>query len=75
MKGAERPTKITETLMSEVLNPSRQNAHQTVRDIALQNDIGISIAHKILTENLNMEWVCVCWVPRLLTEDDQKRRV
>ena len=57
-------------------NSLRQDARQTIREIASQNNIGIATAHKILTENLNMTRVSARWVPRLLTTDaDQKRRV
>ena len=72
-KGAKRPTEITETITLEEQNSLRQDNRQTVREIASQNNIGIATAHKILTENLNMTRVSERWVPRLLTEDDQKR--
>ena len=53
----------------------REDARLTVRDIANIQDIGIATAHKILCEHLNMSRVCARWVPRLLSEDDRKRRI
>lgn len=74
-KGAGRPTIIDESLTSDVTNALQKDARMTVRDIACSFDIGTATAHKILTEKLNMERVCARWVPRLLTDIDQQRRV
>ena len=75
VKKAGRPTIIDDELTSKVLDMLREDARLTVRDIANIQDIGIATAHKILCEHLNMSRVCARWVPRLLSEDDRKRRI
>ena len=74
-KGGGRPTIINESLTSDVKTALGKDARLTVREIAHEFDIGVATAHKMLTEKLNMERVCARWVPRLLTESDQQRRV
>ena len=74
-KGGGRPAIIMESLRSEVSNALREDARLTVRGITLQHDIGVATAHKIMTENLNMERICARWVPRRLTEDARQKRV
>ena len=74
-KGGGRPKIINESLTLDVANALRKDARLTVRDIAHEFDIGVATTHKILTENLNMTRVCARWVPRVLTESDQQRRV
>lgn len=70
-----RPSVIDENVTSTVQNAIRKDGRSTVRDIALLCDIGVATAHKILTEKLNLVRLCARWVPRLLTLEDQNRRV
>ena len=48
--GGGRPKSITESLTSEVYNALREDARLTVRDIAVQFDIGTATAHKLRHE-------------------------
>ena len=71
--GGGRPTLITESLMSEVFSALREDARLTIWNIAVQLDIGNATAHKLMTENLNIERMCAHWVPMLLTKTTVSR--
>ena len=51
-KMTERHTVITESLTSNVLNSLQHGARQTVRGIALWNNIAVASEHKVLTEHM-----------------------
>ena len=63
--------KIMETFSSEALNSFRQDPHQSVRWIALQINLGITAAHKILTGSLKMNVNARAWYNRRYK--DEKR--
>jgi hypothetical protein len=47
----------------------------TVREVAEEVSISITVCHKILTENLGMHRIAAIFVPRLLTDDQKQNRV
>lgn len=53
----------------------QDDGRRTVREVSVICDIGKTTAHKVLTEQLNMERVCARWVPRVLTDEDRMKRV
>ena len=53
----------------------RENCRLNVRRIAEQVNIDRETVRKILTEDLDMRKVCAKMVPKLLTEEQNQRRV
>lgn len=56
---ATQCTIITKNPTSPVVRSIRDDVSQTGRNLALQNDIGVATAHRILTVNLIMERMCM----------------
>ena len=58
--------------VSDVIDADRRH---TVREVAEIVGISKSSAHKIISDELGMSRVCARWVPRLLRDEEMKRRV
>ena len=58
--------------VSDVIDADRRH---TVREVAEIVGISKSSAHRILSDELGMSRVCARWVPRLLRDEEMKRRV
>ena len=70
-----RPNKmITTEMVKKIHNMVLDDRRLKVRELAVMVGISKSAVHRILTENLDMEKLCVRWVPRLLTMEQKQRR-
>lgn len=53
----------------------RSDRRRTVQEIAEMTDVSVGKAYNIVTNDLNQRKVCARWVPRLLSDEDKRRRV
>lgn len=71
-----RPSIITEDLIKAVEEKIYENRRFTISSLALEfPNVGRTTLHKIVSENLQFHKLCSRWVPRLLTEEHQKKRM
>ena len=71
-----RPSVITEDLVNAVDEKIREDRRFTISTLALEfPNVGRTTLHKIVSENLQFRKLCSRWVPRLLTEEHQMKRM
>lgn len=71
-----RPSVITEDLVNAVDEKIREDRRFTISTLALEfPNVGRTTLHKIVSENLQFHKLCARWVPRLLTEEHQMKRM
>ncbi|GFX59316.1 histone-lysine N-methyltransferase SETMAR [Trichonephila clavipes] len=67
---SSRPSVITNDLVNAVDEKIREDRRFTISTLALEFPIvGRTTLHKVVSEKLKFRKLCVCWVPRLLTEE------
>lgn len=64
-------TSVTESVLRKLNNDRRG----TVREIADKFDFSVPTIHQIITKILDFQKVYARWVPRLLSPDQEQRRV
>lgn len=74
-KRGGRPMVINATLVTSVKEFIEEDRRRTVREAAEAIDTSYGTVRTILHDYLNMNRICARWVPKLLSTDEQNRRV
>ena len=70
-----RPSVITPTLVASVKTFIEEDRRRTIGDVVDVTGIAFGTVWTILHDHLHMKRICARWVPRLLTDFDNERRV
>lgn len=71
-----RPCEVTtEENVNAVLDTIMQDRRVTIRQLASHNSIPKTSVERIIHDHLHMNKVSARWVPRMLTEDQKRKRV
>ena len=64
----------TPELIGQIKNFMDKDCHVSVETISAQFDVSVGTVHAIIREELKMWKICAKFVPRVLREDQKKRR-
>ena len=64
----------TPELIGQIKNVEDKDRCVSIKTISAQFDVSVGTVHSIIREELKMRTICVKFVPRVLREDQKKRR-
>jgi len=65
----------TPSKVEHVRAAANQDRRRTIHDLCAEVGIGYGSCQRILSEQLNMQWIAAKFVPRVLTQDQKDSRV
>ena len=74
MRGVRSKEVRTPEMIGQIKNPRDKDRRVSIETISAQFDVSVVTVHTIIREDLKMRRICANFVPRVLREDQKKRR-
>jgi histone-lysine N-methyltransferase SETMAR len=75
VKSGRSTSSSSQVTVDKVMELIQEDPRLSTRDVSYLLAIGHMTVHRILTEDLNLRYVCAVWIPHVLSEETRKLRV